>query len=177
MTKKIDFSSIIKDHFKTFHVHSNGGVSWADWTLFIGFPILVAVAISLTDFKLNNELITAVITAASIFAGLLLNLLVLIYTILIKDRENAFKSMSATQISNWKNLVCETFANVSFCILMSIFLVALSLLYYLNSQPITLVIRPLLCFFSISLILHLFMVLKRVHRLISFESSQPSETH
>lgn len=171
MTTKIDFTGILRDHFRTFHDHTTGRVSLVDWTLFIVFPILVAAALTLSELKLNNELITAVITAASIFAGLLLNLLVLIYTILIKDRDNTFETMSEAQRSNWRQLVCETFANVSFCILISIFLVALSLMFYLNLRIIIIVIQPLLLFFCTSLILHLFMVLKRVHKLISFEAS------
>lgn len=171
MNTKLDFTNILKDHLKTFRDHSTGAVSFVDWGLFIVFPILVAIALTLTELKLNNELITAVITASSIFAGLLLNLLVLIYTILIKDRDKTFESMNEKQRSNWKQLVCETFANVSFCILISIFLVALSLMYYLNSQLLIQAIRPLLFFLSTSLILHLFMVLKRVHKLISFEAS------
>lgn len=170
MVKKIDFTKICADNISTFRNHSDGTWSWVDFSLFLIFPIVLAASILFSEFQLKENFVTAIITAASIFAGLLLNLLVLIYTIYVTSKEKLQNRVSTANFDIWQLLIKQTFANVSFCILVSIIVVALCLLYYLNFiSPVQYLIAFSLYFFCATLILHLFMVLKRIHALVEFD--------
>jgi hypothetical protein len=132
MVKKIDFSKICLDNLRTFRSHDTNKLMVSDFLLFLAFPVVLSVIIIASKFELKENFVTAMITAASIFAGLLLNLLVLIYTIFISDREKIEARLPPDKYQIWIGLIRETFANVSFCILVSIIIVALSLLFYLD---------------------------------------------
>lgn len=170
MVKKIDFTKIWSDNIATFKNHDDGSWSLTDFCLFLFFPCLLASLILATDYVLKENFVTAIITAASIFAGLLLNLLVLIYTIVFNDSEKVKVRVGEDRFPIWQNLIQQTFANISFCILVSIIIVSLCLLFYLDAMSFgRSVVIFLLYFFCSSLILHLFMVLKRIHTIIDFE--------
>lgn len=170
MVKKIDFSKICLDNLRTFRSHDTNKLMVSDFLLFLVFPVILSVVIITSKFELKENFVTAIITAASIFAGLLLNLLVLIYTIFISDREKVQTRLPPDKYNVWIGLIRETFANVSFCILLSIIIVALSLLFYLELASVAKTpIIFFLYFCCTSLILHLFMVLKRIHALIDFD--------
>ena len=147
------------------HYYGSDCSRWKDYLLFAGIPLAFALLIGSADFKLGNDIINALITTASIFAGLLLNLLVLIYTIIIRIQDNPNKSNSAIR----KKVLEQTFSNISFCILVSILLVVFCLLEMLGNEYICMVI-PYGIFFLVPLmILTILMVLKRVHSLVASE--------
>jgi hypothetical protein len=172
MTTKIDFSKILLDHFKTLRDHESKRLMISDILLFFVFPLALSTVVIVGHFELKDNFVTIIVTAASIFAGLLLNLLVLIYTIFIRDREKILHHLKENTFQTWQELVRQTFANVSFSILVSLLLVALCLLFYLD-LPLSAkrTVEFLLYFFCATLVLHLFMVLGRIHMLIAFEIS------
>jgi uncharacterized Tic20 family protein len=119
-------------------------------------------------FKSGQDTINTIITAASIFAGLLLNLLVLIYS-LIGDFFSLRKTQRASEAK--KELLQDTFVNVSFCILVSVLLVCVCLVAMM--VPVGGCIRFVtdigILFLTGLLVLSLLMVLKRIHALIQSE--------
>lgn len=172
MVKKIDFTKILLDNVRTFKNNVDDSWSVVDCLVFLVFPFVLAALIQFSKYTLHESFVTAIITAASIFAGLLLNLLVLIYTIFVSGNTGVHSGITPDRLRVWKKLIKQTFANVSFCILISIIIVALCLLFYLGWVPwLRDIVSFTLYFCCTTLILHLFMVLKRIHALIDFDIS------
>lgn len=170
MIKKIDFSKICIDNLKTFRNHETKKLMFSDFILFLFFPIALSIFIMWSKFELKENFVSTIITAAAIFAGLLFNLLVLLYTIFINDREKVQAKLPEDKYEIWISLIRQTFSNVSFCILTSIIIVTFCLLFYLNLLPFAKNIIIFALYFCCTvLILHLFMVLKRIHALIEFD--------
>jgi hypothetical protein len=173
MVNKLSFEKIIKAHFATMRDNSTNKVSYSDVFLFFGLPIF-ASGFFLSGYTLNKDILNSIITSASIFAGLLLNLLVLIYSLSEKFRQS--------NTSNWgskQKVLEQTFSNISFCILISVLLVIACMLGFRTDdelkEAITIaknVADFVIYYLTAALILHLLMVLKRIHLLM--ESEFPS---
>lgn len=164
MVKKISFSQIVRDHIGTLVHYETLKRSYADIFLFFSIPAFFSF-ILWDRLTLDKDSINVLITAASIFAGLLLNLLVLIYTLIGKAKECTSTNRAKTK----KLLLEQTFANVSFCILVSVCLVITCLLKLLNSPVLNDILNIVIYFLTPLLVLTLLMVLKRIHALISSE--------
>ena len=77
---KINLLRIIVGHFDTLRDYSSDKRSWGDVVFFFGLPLLVAFLGLFWGWGLYVDALNALIAAFAIFAGLLLNLLILIYT-------------------------------------------------------------------------------------------------
>lgn len=165
MFSKINLFKIISDHIKTFTDATSGKFIISDFLVFIGIPIIVSIIVSIRGLYISNELITLLVTSLSIFAALLFNLLLLIYDIVRKGNDN--KTPSEIK---WK-LLKEIYSNISFCILLSInaviFLLAASITT--NGSWVDQMIDIVITFLVSMFMLALFMILKRVHVLLSNE--------
>lgn len=168
MVNKISFLKIFSSHFNSMRNDATGRISWGDIFVFFGIPLAVSF-ITLSQLNFNKDFLNSIITSGSIFAGLLLNLLVLIYTLVTKFN---------TEEVNWpqkKILLEQTFANISFCILVSILLVVCCMLAFRadeDMKTITLsknIADSIVCYLTCVLSVHLLMVLKRIHTLIDSE--------
>lgn len=170
MVNKLSFEKIIRAHFATMRNNRTNKLSVGDLFLFFGLPLFVS-ALFLNSYTLNKDILNSIITSASIFAGLLLNLLVLIYSLTEKYRQNAS--------GNWevKKVVLEqTFSNISFCILISVLLVIACMLGFRTDDeikpPISItkdIADFLIYYLTAALVLHLLMILKRIHLLMESE--------
>ncbi len=77
---KINVARIVKGHLDSLRDFSTGKISRSDIVLFFGLP-LITVAVGLWQhWRLYVDALNALLAAFAIFAGLLLNLLILIYT-------------------------------------------------------------------------------------------------
>ena len=171
---KINVSQIIADHFHTLRDITAEKTSVWDVLLFFGLPFLAAVLIL---FGLGTHIDRAasniLITSLSVFSGLLLNLLLLIYDLVAREEQEA----GANQKPGHRVLLLrEIFANISYSILVSVFCVAILLIAYLDIGT-----GFFLKFFSFSVyflviqfLLTMFMVLKRVHVLLSIPFLRPT---
>lgn len=165
MSTKIDISCILKDHFGTMRNERNGAFDWGDGFIFIALPILMGLFAFYAGVSLDDDAIAIMITAASIFSGLLINVLVLIYSInqKVDNNDNAPKE----KIDLEKDFLKEIFANLSFSILISLFVIfCLSLLifspHWLDKALIAVIIA-----LSVNFILTVLMALKRIHLLLN----------
>lgn len=165
MSTKIDISCILKDHFGTMRNERTGSFDWSDGLLFIGLPLLMGLIAFYAGVNLDNNAIAIMITAASIFSGLLINVLVLIYSINQKVESNDKTPKEMVNLE--KSFLKEIFANLSFSILISLFVIFfLSLLIFspnwLDKGLIAIIIA-----LSINFILTVLMALKRIHLLLN----------
>ena len=169
MIGKINVSDIIRDHFRTLVHETDGTPSGGDIVLFFGVPMIAAALLLFLKGVFGEGISGVLITAYSIFAALLFNLLLLVYDIVKKsDKAASLKSRFLKQI----------YSNISYSVFISIALIVILLAYFVSmSSPRLLYIKYGLAFLvyalSANFILTMLMVLKRVHILLSKEFEDP----
>ena len=150
--------------------------SKADVLLFIIFPFFLGGLAAWLGFDLKTDVLNGLLTAFSIFAGLLLNLLVLVFSF---TQANAQQQSGPTEayVSIRRRVLRQIHANISFSIVVSLAVVVTTIValwtlkHSEGAQPgstgwvLTFLITLLTCNF----VLTLMMVLKRMYILISDE--------
>jgi hypothetical protein len=178
MIDKINFSKIVCSHFSCLK-DSADRVSFGDYALFIGLPLLLSLILNYLDLELTPDFTNILVTSSSIFAGLLLNLLMLLYSLIVRfqDKKSEYDASNLAGSDPVKdekdriryNVLKETFHNVSFCVLISVIVVILCLLHNIHMMYLKFLISYSVYFLVPLMILTILMILKRVHSLISNE--------
>lgn len=164
MLTKINIKKIVIDHFKTLRDANTNRIRISDYLLFLGVPLIVSVIIVFSfNILLSDNLINILITSLSIFVGLLLNLLVIIFDVVTKLKEKEKHDTLK------KNFLKEIYSNISFSILLSLVAIIFLVLSLTDNCYLKLISNVicdmLLLFFSMTLL----MILRRVHILLSNE--------
>src|SRR5260370_10790690 len=120
---KINISLIIRDHFSTLRNNRSGKLSTSDFLLFIGTPVILGMLCWWANFNFDTVILNGMLAAFSIFAGLLLNLLVLVCTFAGNPR---FIGSDAATVTR-RRTILEVHENLSFSILISIAVVVVAL--------------------------------------------------
>lgn len=176
MLTRINILTIIIDHFRTLRRVDKpvSKMSWPDIFLFLLFPLSVGIVLTMLQFNIRPY-IGNLITAVSIFGGFLFNLLAIIYSQIDKVRAEAERSEgNLTRIK--KKFVREIHANISFNIVLSIFLVITLILYSVEikgmafAREVNTVLLGVNYFLLLLFILTLLMVLNRVYILLKKDS-------
>lgn len=161
MFSKINVIEIITDHWRTLKNYGDSKSSIGDISIFVLFPILFSIILLGIKFRLNKELVNTLVTALSVFGALLFNLLMLIYDLIKKnknDPESTEKELRLVFLS-------EIYRNISYSILISLSSIMVLLTFFLITETSRLNIY--ITFLSMVFILHFLltglMVLKRVH--------------
>ncbi len=169
--RKIDVVPIIRGHFATLTNYREGGLSASDVTFFVGVPVALATVLLLIRFAFRIDAVNGFLNAFAILTGLLLNLLVLVF------------SLSATaersDASLRRRILKEVFTNVCYCILIAICVVATAIVdvSYMRSIPYAVTGRIstfILSSLTTNFILTLLMIMKRMYKLISSEFDSSS---
>lgn len=164
MFSKIDIGRIVRDHLATLRDDATGQRMKSDYFLFFGLPLVLASFLLLVlDLSQDRGAVGILVTSLSIFAALLFNLLLLIYDVVRKHEPGSRNLRDA--------LLSQVYSNISFAILVSILSIILLLAAYfdLNCSFFTLA-TSFAAYYLVSLfMLTLFMILKRVHILLSNE--------
>lgn len=171
MIGKIDFRAVVRDHFATLVNENTQRQSGADFILFYLVPIVLAMALLHSHLIFGKTMGNVLITALAVFAGLLFNLLLLIFDIANKPRPDSDK-LTPNKIRFLK----EIYSNIAYAILISLLTIIVVLVHFLF---FTLSFKSGL-FFSAFLVyiltgnfvLTLLMVLKRIHILLRTEFNQ-----
>ena len=161
MFDKVNVSKIIRDHISTLKDYRTNKYKIGDFILFFVTPLFFAVIFPYFNILLTHNLISILITSLSIFAALLFNLLLLIYDIVQKSKnENRLKI----------KFLKEIYSNISFCILIAIWAVVFLILISISdsrcSTLIFLSFNFIAYYLMVLFLLTLFMVLKRIHVLL-----------
>jgi hypothetical protein len=182
VSTKVSVSRIIAEHLATLRPQgTSAGYSKLDMVTFYGVPTIAAAIYYAMMPTLTNDAVTQIdsvlVAAFSIFAALLLNMQVLI--IGLRDRrEGDTQSGSQDRSPEDQHLIdqlsaarhkhiAELFANVSYCIVVSIVLVGgtvISIFLQLQSRPL---LKAIQFFVILHFALTGIMVLKRMHVLFS----------
>src|SRR5262245_6612450 len=118
---KIDVSRIVSAHIRTLKDSGTGRYNALDLALFWGLPSVCPVAFQGLGCGFNAGVVKALLTGYSIFAGLLLNLLILVYTFSTQREHPSALARVRSQ------LVKELHDNIAYSILVSIILVVISM--------------------------------------------------
>jgi hypothetical protein len=144
---------------------------WKDIILFIILPLTFSFFVTYYGYNFKQQ-VGNLIAATAIFGGFLFNLLAIIYGQINNIREDAEKENSELK----KRFVKEIHTNISFCIVLSLFIV-LSLLLTTIDIPkfqfsflIEKVIIIINYYLMIIFVLTLMMILNRVYVLLKKEA-------
>ena len=121
MLTRIDVWKIVKDHFSTLRRIDDGSknMSMNDCIIFIFVPLILSALFVRVGFSLKAQ-ISNLISAVSIFGGFLFNLLAIIYSQFDKVQKDA---ESGDNKLLKKKFITEIHSNISFCIVLSVFVV------------------------------------------------------
>ncbi len=169
MLERINILSIITDHFKTLKSlnQKSDWVNGKDLLLFVGLPLVLAILLTYKGYTFKEQL-GNLIASISIFGGFLFNLLAIIYSQLDNIEKDANNENSDLK----KKFVKEIHSNISFCIVLSIFIVITLLLStieipeFLYKWLIKKIIVGLNYFLMSLFLLTLIMILNRVYILL-----------
>jgi len=169
MFKRINIASIVKDHFRTLRSlnQSYSFMHWKDIFLFIILPLTLSIIITYNGYNFKQQ-VGNLIAATAIFGGFLFNLLAIIYGQINNIKEDAEKENSKLK----KKFVKEIHTNISFCIVLSIFIVLSLLLTTIDipSFQFSSLVKKIFIIINYYLmtifVLTLMMVLKRVYVLL-----------
>ena len=155
MSYKINVTVIIKDHLKTLVNARTNRPDFRDLLFFLIIPTVTSLTLVYNGIFFDGDFINSIIGGLSIYVGLSLNFIVLLFDLSAKE---IFKDSEA------KSVIKETVANIS----VSIFYSILIILFSLSSKVSYLLhIGNFLCYFIlIEFLFTLMMILKRVYILL-----------
>jgi hypothetical protein len=163
---KINVLRIVADHFRTLRDFQTGKLALSDLFTFLGLPLVCAAASVYFKITFTSDVLISILTAFSIFAGLLFSLLLLVFS--LTDKFDPQSMLFALR----KQLFAELYENISFAILISMAIVTLTLIAGVRKEGVTgefhtgRIITSSLVFLMINFILTILMVLKRMHALL-----------
>jgi hypothetical protein len=167
---KINVIPIILGHVKTLQDNSTGRISVQDTSFFFGLPFLLAAIAFYCRWSLSVDALNAVLASFAIFAGLLLNLLILVYTFSSDTvQPSALAKVRGTVIR-------ELHDNISYAVLISIIIVVLALAAIgklrisdgqATSHYTDRYMSFFIIYFTLNFVLTLLMILKRIHKILS----------
>lgn len=170
---KLNIFRILKDHISTLKDYGKNKLSFFDLLTFFLLPAIVSSLLVNFDIRLSTEFSTLLITAFSIFAGLLFNLLVLVFDVIgkVSSTEKLPVSLSSQQSLDRRISILESVSfNISFEILLCLFGVLLLSISTLFQNNFVQVVSSILSFYVVILFaLTLAMILRRVHGLLNDE--------
>lgn len=134
-------------------------------SLFFGIPFLTAAGLLAGEITITEGAANALITSMSIFAGLLFNLLLLVYDV-VNRAPRPRPSMSNEERRNAairQQFLSEVFSNISFAIFASVVVVLLLLAGVLVSRTGNRWFSGVVFYCTMTFLMTLLMVLQRVH--------------
>jgi hypothetical protein len=173
---KIDVRSIVTGHLATLRDYGTQKRSLIDLFLFFAVPVLTAGASVCLGVRVRATAVNALLTAFSIFVGLLFNLLVMVLTFL----QSTQGSLDDRFVQVRKQLLLEITTNLSFAILVALMLVAIAIISLMRTgkddEPIHLSEEFILITGSANFVLTLLMVLRRMYALLlnEFDRHRPN---
>jgi hypothetical protein len=173
---KIDVTRIVIAQIRTMRDNSTHRYSVPDLLLFYGLPMLLAVIAAYYGWKFNADVLNALLTAFSIFAALLLNLLIFVYT---------FSSQTehpAALAKNRGTVIKELHDHIAYSILVSIVLVVVTMIAVaqlkMHEGPPAVaftgrVVTGVVIFLTLNFVLTLLMILKRIYIMLNQTLDKP----
>lgn len=114
MIRMIDLIPIVKDHFRTLRSHADNRILWGEVVFFFGTPVIVGAVGVFLKWKVGG--VGNILAAFAILAGLLFNLLVLLFDVAAKAAESGGINSQNVRLELAKQLQ----ANVTYALLIAL---------------------------------------------------------
>ncbi len=167
MSSKLNVKEILCDHFNSLINDNTGKPDFSDIFSFLLFPIIGSSILVYFKIFIDSDRVDTLISALSIFVGLLLNVIVIIFDLIKKDRYKSIKN----------ELLEEVLANISFAVFLSIICIIMLLFTLFSNCIAQYVFNSFSYFFLIEFVLTLIMVLKRMYILFKNEMNRKEESN
>jgi amino acid transporter len=167
MSSKFSVNRIVSDHISTLRINGTDNRDWsAIFTNFI-LPLIVAILFIYYGIIIVSREFTVILTAFSVFAALLLNLMILVFSIVNREKEKDEEKRDIMKIQ----LLKETYENIQFTVLTSVIIIVviLFMLFIPFNTYLALILSFVVYYLVFVFIVTLFMVLKRTHSIMSKE--------
>ena len=160
--RKVRVGSIISNHFRTLTNHNTKKFEWDDIFTFLVVPAIASVLLLYLGIGLSDSATNIIITTLSILVGLLFNVIVIIFDIIKRDASKKLKNEVLNQL----------LTNISYSILLSIFIIAITLFTYVEISAIEMVSTAIVYFLIGNFFLTVLMILKRMYLLFTNELTE-----
>lgn len=174
MSAKINIRILARNHFNIVTTN-DGKPSSVDWAVFLGGPATISVFVGLSGVSFSDNAMSGLLAGLAIFSGLLINVLVLLYSVNESTRQK-IRNVESTdayipnQLQLHKEVLEETFANVGFSIIISFFcivILCIMLVVQNRSGLFFLGLQSIFVLLVVHFILVVVMCVKRLYILIS----------
>lgn len=168
MSAKLNLRHIVSDHFGTLYNYRTNKLDWSDLLTFYVLPGVLTAALLWFGMRLDGTEVTVLITALSIFAALLFNLLLLTHSI-VTDTEKDLHSRR-------HRLLQEIYAHISYAILVSVVAIVFLLAFVVlpSHWPwVCLVTSAAVYFLVLNFLATLLLILNRIHVMLAAEFTEP----
>lgn len=166
MSAKINVGPVFVEHFKTLRDNRTGKISLLDVTAFFAIPVLLGGLGYRDALTIPSDVVTLLVTAFSVFTGLLFSLLVLTHGARINPRATRVPKTAA-------RVVKEAIVNIEYAIIVALLVIGVLLfvaIYFPSSRGssaalprlATAIVLPLVWNFAMTLL----MIVKRMHSVI-----------
>lgn len=152
---KLNVITILTEHWK-----SQFQSVW-DYIIFLVMPCVLGVIFAYEAFSFEKHLET-IISSLSIFIGLFINVMVLLFDIVRRDQSRSLKTI----------VVKEVMANISFTILLSGIAIVSLFGTKINQCSLNFLANTISCFLLLWIALNVLMILKRIFILFTDEINQ-----
>ena len=166
MSSKLNLAIIVVAHLQSLRISDTNKISPIDLFSFVIVPFLAAFGSYYFCFTLTESATNSILTAVSVFTGLLINVLILIFS-----ASQSISTVSALftegDIANERKFLEEISANISFCTLVGMMLILLQLsVFFFTSERSKLIIASGTLLLLSNFVLTMLMVLKRIYTLL-----------
>lgn len=166
MLSKLNPLGIVFAHYSSLKDYQTDAISWLEIGIHLGFPAFLAAAHFILVPEITEGVVSIIVSAASIVAGLMLNLLVLIYTLVYNAKTNP---NPVANIDDFKKISSESLSTIAYSILLCLLLVVASFLILSRFPLIAGIGRFFTVYLGTAVILCLLIVLKRCYAIVQLE--------
>ena len=163
---KMNVLLIVKDHIKIFHKYGTNQVNLFEVAFFFGMPAVFGVIYVIFLPNLGSAVTDALISASSIICGLLLNLMVLLYSLIFNSKKSFGEELNITE---FKNLCKEVLSSISFLIIVCLILIVSSFLCGTRFHLVNSFFTFLAVSAGIICLLSLLIVIKRCYIIVNYD--------
>jgi len=182
VTSKINVADIIASHWSTLKDDRNGNTSKLDVFVFYVVPLALAIKVFFNGMTLSDSVFETFVNIGALLAGLLLNLMVLIFDRRSKINQSLSETPGDISLNRKANLLQELYFNVCYATVLALALAGLPILGLqfqdlvstpaifgrsVNFSPHTHFVSPLLVFLGLHMGLTMLMIVKRAFRLLT----------
>jgi hypothetical protein len=164
MLSKYSVGVIVKGQLDTMRPYGKQNYDSREIFLIFLFPLISPLVQYFLNLRLTEGTVSIIVSATSIFAGLLLNLLVLLYSI-ISTNIAKMKNGGVKDLTE-RALIEHLFCNISYAILICVVMVMASLLTLTKQGWWVRFAELIVYYLGLQLFLLIGKILKRFHRLL-----------